>query len=181
MDIVYKEDSFCVARGIEENSGKVAFIPSVRIIIETKEGFILNHEIRKSSGGKRLPYLPGGKIFEKLEEFLRLRIGTELTLHILDAARKEALEEQGIEILKMEYFGKTRWKEKAPADIYYVKVLEFKQTDQILEHDENIERIVIPRSEIENLLFSSKFKEPQSAFMLLKYLRENPTFTASQK
>ncbi len=181
MKTVYKGKLFHVLRDEKTRFEKVIRPPGIRIITETEEGFIMNHEIRKHSGDKRLPYLPGGKVFESVAEWTSLPKGTELMLDICETAKKEAREEQGIEILKFKYLEKVECTNKIEWDLHYIQVLEFKEVEQSLEHDENIERIIIPRNEIRKLIFSRNFKEKQSAFVLLKYLEENPTFTASRK
>lgn len=147
--------------------------PGVRMIIETPDGQILiGKENRRVLG---IDYrLPGGKVFDSLDEynsFLREKNARE---KILDKAKeaviKEAREEVGILPKDFDLFhislsgGSFEW------DLYYFIVKVHEETTQSLEEGEEIEIMKISKDKLRDLALSGEMKEERSIAVVFKYL-----------
>ncbi len=153
--------------------------PGVRLFIETekdgKKALVMTKEIRREAGGYDIR-LPGGKVFDKLEDFDEHRkTGADIGPLAQLAAEKEGRQEAGI------YGGKYIPLETAKAgasvewDLHYFIVSDYKIGEQDLEDLEkgDIETLVLSAEEIFEKLTKREIKEGRSADMLWLWLQKN--------
>ncbi len=176
-EIAYHGKLFAIVKKPLEINGEIKTLevarraPGIRLIIETDDGKIaMNKEYRHELAGYDLR-LPGGKVFDSLDEYLAaLEAGGDFAEHIAAAARKEGKEEVGIDS------GDFRWVAKSIAgltiewDLHYFVVTHPKIGEQQLEHDENIEVVYLTKEEAEKACFDGSMREDRAAMQLLKYL-----------
>lgn len=146
--------------------------PGTRLIIETPEGnFILSKEKRHEL--EEIDYrLPGGKVFNTLEEynqFLKNKEG-DLLEKAKEAAKLESKQEVGIKPKKIEYLSTSHCGATVDWDLIYFIVKDYEKVEQELEEHEDIEVVEISPEELKEWLFSGKIQEDRSVSVLLKYL-----------
>jgi 8-oxo-dGTP pyrophosphatase MutT (NUDIX family) len=164
-----------LSNGKEINLEKGRRSPGTRLIIETPDGqFLISKEERPGLG---LDFrLPGGKVFNSLNEyneFLSLKKDdNEILERAKVAAINEAREEAGIDPIEMEEFcisscgGSFEW------DLYYFIVKKYNEVGQKLEEHEKIESVKISKDELIELALSGGIKEDRSVSVILKYLHK---------
>ena len=153
--------------------------PWVRMLIVDPEGrFLLTREYRYELDAEDYR-LPGGKVVDSLHEYLPL-IGSDLTEHVLEAARREALEEAWLvvhdpQVVLRDICGTTmEW------DLYYVIVRSFEMSEegQTLESGEYINLNRFTPVEVLELLKSGEVKEWRTRAFLYDYLNWSSIFTS---
>jgi 8-oxo-dGTP pyrophosphatase MutT (NUDIX family) len=157
--------------------------PGVRLLIETEKlgekALLMTREMRREAGGYDIR-LPGGKVFDSLDELDAFRIHNKDIVTLAQAAAiKEGKEEAGIsegtyELLEISKAGASvEW------DLYYFKVVHSQQGEQHLEDSEqgDIDTIVITAREIFDKLCNREIKEGRSADMLWWWLQKNGYIT----
>ena len=148
--------------------------PGVRLIITAPNGkLILTHEYRTELGDWDYR-LPGGKVFDTLSEYndyLKQKKG------VLDAAKaaaiKEAAEEVGIKVKKIEYFDTSVCSSTIEWDLFTFIVNDYEITEQKLEIGESIELLEVSLEEAKNICLEGRMKQYRDAATLLRYLHKN--------
>lgn len=162
-----------LSNGKEINLEKGRRSPGTRLIIETPDGqFLISKEERPGVG---LDFrLPGGKVFNSLNEYNQFLNLKKDDKEILEKARaaaiNEAREEAGIDPIEMEEFcisscgGSFEW------NLYYFIIKKYNEVGQKLEEHEKIESIKISKDKLIELALSGEMKEDRSVAVILKYL-----------
>lgn len=145
--------------------------PGVRALIVSDGKILLSREYRTEN--KDYDYrLPGGKVFDRLDDFCR-HDGEDLLPFAKDAVIKEVFEEVGLiaknpKLLKISKAGATiEW------DLYYFEIKEFKQDKQHLEEGEDITFAWYTVKEVLGLCKGNKIQEDRSVGVLLNYILKN--------
>lgn len=153
--------------------------PGVRLLIETekegKKALLMTREIRREAGG--IDYrLPGGKVFDTLDELDSHRNSKDDILPIVEnTARKEGKEEAGISGGEYTPLGVSRAGASVEWDLYYFKVTNAEIGEQELEEQEqgDIETVILSAKEVFENLSKREIKEGRSADILWQWLLEN--------
>ena len=153
--------------------------PGVRLLIETEKGgmkaLLMTREVRREAGGHDFR-LPGGKVFDSLEELDQHRkTGGDITPFAEAAAKKEGKEEAGISGGEYTQIDVSKAGASFEWDLHYFMVRNAELGEQDLEEHEkgDIETIVLSAEEIFEKLSRREIKEGRSADMLWSWLREN--------
>jgi ADP-ribose pyrophosphatase len=153
--------------------------PGVRLMIETeKDGMkalLMTREIRREAGGYDFR-LPGGKVFDSLEELDEHReSGYDIAPFIEIAAKKEGKEEAGISGGEYVPLGVSKAGASVEWDLYYFKITNAEIGEQELEEHEqgDIETLVLSAREVFEKLSKREVKEGRSADMLWSWLENN--------
>lgn len=146
--------------------------PGTRLIIIKDEQILLTKEYREEI--KDFDYrLPGGKVFDRLDDYLRHE-KEDLLPYAMEGAIKECKEEAGLivdqgnlTLLSISHAGATiTW------DLYYFLVHDFEisQSGQELELGEHIEVCWFPLKDLMPLCKEGKMREDRSVGVLFTYL-----------
>lgn len=156
--------------------------PGVRLLIEHKTdgkvGLLMTQELRRSREGKILDYrLPGGKVFDSLEEFNNAKENnTDISLCAFNQAKVEARQEVGVmggdfsPITIAKAGGSVEW------DLYYFLVKNPVLGEQNLTEEEkldNIEVVFLTAKEIFEKLKNKEINEGRSADVIWRWLADN--------
>ncbi|MCM2339502.1 MAG: NUDIX domain-containing protein [Burkholderiales bacterium] len=147
--------------------------PGVRLIIKNKEGkFILNKEKRHELD--EIDYrLPGGKVFDTLQEYNNfLKEGKDILEKAKEAVKLEAIQEAGIEPEEVRYLSTSHCGATVDWDLIYFSTEKFKEVEKQPEEGEEIENIEVSEEELKELIFSGKMQEDRSVAVILKYLNK---------
>jgi ADP-ribose pyrophosphatase len=147
--------------------------PGTRIIIYKNKKILITKEFRTELNNYDYR-LPGGKVFDTLEEYKRCN-KNKILAHAKKAAKKESLEETGLiiknlELLKIAKSGATiEW------DLYYFLVKDFieHKSGQKLEDGEKISINWYSLDEVKKLCLSGKISEDRTLGVLLTFLEKN--------
>lgn len=181
QEIVYSGKIFAIVK-LKQLNGEVWEIarrsPGVRIILKNSDGtYKLSDEFRHEHGSRGYR-LPGGKMFDKLEDYLKF-MGEGVTEEKLQAraradALREAEEEHGICKVPAE---KIRFIEKSVIgstvewDLYVFEISDFKLTEQKTHGMEDIQSVNLTKAQILESIDSGKFNEDRIVPVLLRYLK----------
>lgn len=153
---------------------KVRRSPGVRLIMRDGQGNILfTREFRRELS--KFDYrLPGGKVFDSLDEFNEFKQGKgDIIEKAKGAAFKEAKEETGFVPDALEYHSTSKLGATVEWDLHYfvASVNRSDQGVQELEPGENIEVVWFGEEEIKELILESdKFSEERSVAALMRFL-----------
>lgn len=184
VEVVYKGKMFEVIKW--EGKPGVMFetavrAPGVRLVIECdKDGqkaLLMTKEFRRERGREGWDFrLPGGKVFDSLDELNQFReAGSNILVKAKDAAIKEGKEEAGISGGTFIPMGISKAGASVEWDLHYFLVQNAYIGDQELEEHEqgDIETIKMTAQEIFDALVSRKVQEGRSADILWFWLAEN--------
>lgn len=162
VDVQGKEKIFEIARRS----------PGVRLIIPKDDLVILSKEFRHELG--TFDYrLPGGKVFDTLEEYNQANKSPESLLSVAEhAAKKEAHEEVGIDVTDIKFFHKSICGATVEWDLYYFIVESFETGEQHLEEGETISVELVHKDEARAMCLDGRISEERSALALLRYLSQ---------
>lgn len=151
--------------------------PGVRLIIhdENAKKVLLTKEFRRELG--EWDYrLPGGKVFDSLDEFEDFRSGGK---DIIEAAKmkakEEAQQEAGVEIAELELYKKSILGATVEWDLYVFETTDWQLSleGQELEIDEKIEADNwVTYSDARRMALSGSMQEERIALILLQWLNE---------
>lgn len=147
--------------------------PGVRLIILNGDKILLTKEYRSEHGTSDYR-LPGGKVFDKLEEYLgSLDAGKDLTEIAKLAAIKEAREETGLAIKSPSLFHLSKCGATVDWDLYYFvcEATSTKSKKQKLELGEDISIGWYDFVTAEKIALSGEMKEDRSIGVLLRFLK----------
>ncbi len=144
--------------------------PGVRLIIPQKDHILLTKEFRDEAGGYDYR-LPGGKVFDTLEEYNQaLASDVDIREAAKKAAIKEAREEVGIAVEDLSFFHKSICGATIIWDLFYFVVNSFSETIQHLEEGEDIQTVLTDEAEVRRMCLDGTIGEERSALVLLRYL-----------
>ena len=189
FEIVYKGKMFEVVRW-EGKPGKMfeaaVRSPGVRVIIECeKDGqkaLCMTSELRREAGGWDYR-LPGGKVFDLLDEFNKFREeGIDMGEKAKEAAMRESREEAGLIDGKIDFLEISTAGASVEWDLHYFLVTDARFGEQQLEEDEqgDIKTVVLTGKEIFEKLVNREVKEGRSADMLWWWLEKNKIIKLAQ-
>jgi 8-oxo-dGTP pyrophosphatase MutT (NUDIX family) len=152
--------------------------PGVRIVIETeKDGhkaLLMTKEIRREAGGFDFR-LPGGKVFDSLDELDQHReSGQDIAPLAEAAARKEGKEEAGVTGGEYASIGVSKAGASVEWDLHYFVVTNAEIGEQELSADEegDIEPVILSAKEIFDKLVGREIQEGRSADVLWMWLQK---------
>lgn len=153
--------------------------PGVRLVIECeKDGqksLLMTKEIRREAGGWDFR-LPGGKVFDSLDELDHFREqGLDVGDKAKETAMKEGKEEAGISGGTFTAMGVSKAGASVEWDLHYFLVQNTDIGEQELEEHEqgDIETIKMSAQEVFDALVSRKVQEGRSADILWFWLLQN--------
>lgn len=151
--------------------------PGVRLIIQTPNGgFILNRERRHELGLEEDLRLPGGKVFDNLEDYSAfIESGGDIKNKAKLTAIKEAVEEVGIRPVDLEFIGISKCGATIEWDLYYFVVTRYEEVGKDLKDTEDAEIIEsreLSKEELREVALSGAMNEDRSVAMILKYLNK---------
>ena len=160
----------------KEVKGKIFEIarrsPGVRLLITEWDKILLTKEYRHEH--ESYDYrLPGGKVFDTIDEFNEKLANNENILqHAEIAAKKECKEETGLIPQKLQHFHTSKAGATVERDLYYFIVKEFTTSEkgQELEKGEDITVERKTKEEVKELCLSWAIKEERSVGVLLRFL-----------
>ena len=147
--------------------------PGTRLIIRTPENKILITKEFRTETDNYDYRLPGGKVFDSLEEYNQfLNSGQDILEQAKQAAIKEAKEEVGIDVQEINYLYTSTAGATVVWDLFYfiVTKYEHREAGQELEHGEDIEVIDMSEQESKELCLDGRMQEDRSAAVLMRYL-----------
>lgn len=145
--------------------------PGTRLIITEGDTILLSKEFRHEVAGYDYR-LPGGKVFDSLEDYnAALANGTDIQAAALTAAKKEASEEAGIEVNDIAHIHTSICGATVVWDLYYFHVSRFERTAQHLEDGEDITIEAVERAKVEKMCLDGTIGEERSALVLLRFVR----------
>lgn len=162
---------------VKTGSGKKVFelarrSPGVRLIIPQNDSVLLTREYRYEINGYDYR-LPGGKVFDTLTEYNEALLNAVSIEEAAErAAKKEALEETGLEVKTLSKFHKSVCGATVTWDLFYFVASDFTQKEQSLEDGEDIEVEWVPNTKVADMCLNGEIQEERSALVLLKYLKE---------
>ena len=150
--------------------------PGVRLIIRKDNKFLLTKEHRYETND--FDYrLPGGKVFDTLEEYKKtLNDKNNLMKYAKDAAKKECIQETGLKANKISYYKTSKAGATIESDLLYFLITDFTYNEQKLEEGEIIKPEWKSVNEIKKLIINSKMKEDRSVGVFVQYLMTEKLF-----
>jgi len=144
--------------------------PGVRMIIEKDGKLLLSKEFRHEL--QAYDYrLPGGKVFDSLEEYDNaLMAGADIVVAAKEAVAREAREEVGVEVKELELFHTSVCGATVVWDLFYFLVKDFTETTQQPEEGEDITIAWMDKEEVRRRCLDGTISEERSALVLLRYL-----------
>jgi len=149
--------------------------PGTRLIIVDKQAskILLTKEYRTEL--QNYDYrLPGGKVFDTLDEYNQfLKSNKDILEPATERAKTEAREETGIIVNSIKHFYTSVNGATVVWDLFYFVIDDWQQADQQLEHGEDIEVEWLSFADAQNLAVSGKMSEDRSVGVLLRWLETN--------
>ena len=144
--------------------------PGTRLIVIKDDKILVIKEYRIEL--KDYDYrMPGGKVFDTLEEYqAALDNGLDIGKAAIKAAKKECLEEAGIIAKDIDHHCTTKAGATVEWDLYYFIVRDFDVTGQSLEEGEIIETEWKNLEEIKKMCLNNSIKEDRTVGVLLRFL-----------
>jgi len=148
--------------------------PGTRLIIPLGEdSILLTKEYRQEIDGYDFR-LPGGKVFDSLEEYNNfLRSGEDIILPATKKAKEEAKQEVGLEVKDLEHIYTSVLGATMQWDLLYFVIKESIRSEQELEHGEDIEVVEVSRDDALKMCLDGRMSEERSALVLMRYLTGN--------
>ncbi len=161
---------------IEELHGNKVFeiakrSPGVRALIINNDKMLLSKEYRRETNNYDFR-LPGGKVFDKLDDFCKHE-NENLLPYAKNAVIKEVYEEVGLvaknpNLIKISKAGATiQW------DLYYFEIKQFEKDIQHLEDGEDITFEWYSFDNVLKLCQENKIQEDRTVGVILNYLFKN--------
>jgi ADP-ribose pyrophosphatase len=148
--------------------------PGVRLIIDTSKGVLLNDEYRHELGENDMR-LPGGKVFDRLEEYLSaLERGDNMQDAAQKAANIEASEEMGMKRIEAQFIDRLICGATMTWDLYYFAVHDYDHDEDhvVGSVDHEIKGSVeVSYQEAWEMCMDGRIKEGRSVAVLLRWLQ----------
>ncbi|NUJ98014.1 NUDIX domain-containing protein [Candidatus Gracilibacteria bacterium] len=148
--------------------------PGVRLIIVKENMMLITKEFRSELDD--FDYrLPGGKVFDTLDEYEQHR-EKDILAFALEAGKKECREETGLIAKNIKYFATAHAGATVIWDLFYCIVDDFEESEagQELEHGECINIEWKTFEEIKELIKGGNMKEDRSIGVLFKFFLKYP-------
>lgn len=146
--------------------------PGIRLILvnKDKKTVTLSKEHRYELGG--FDYrLPGGKVFDSLDEYNQfLDAKSDILIPAKAKALAEAEEEVGLRLNSVQHYHTSFCGATIQWDLIYFVCNDWEEVDQKLEAGEVISRSTVPIEEAKELALNGGMSEERSALVLLRYL-----------
>lgn len=146
--------------------------PWVRLIITDKDKILLTKEFRHEHN--KYDYrLPGGKVFDTLEEFIQKRENNEdIKTYAEKAAKNECQQETGLIPKSLEHITTSKAGATIEWDLLYFLIKDFEKSEkwQELEDWEDIATERKTREEVKKLCLDWSINEDRTVWILLKFL-----------
>ena len=167
----------------EQDDGRIFEIarraPGVRLIVEDEQqNLLLTREYRNELDGWDYR-LPGGKVFDTLDEFEAFRASDD---DILEAATAKAVaegrEEAGLNVESLELFTKSTLGATVEWDLYVFAVLQWHalETGQELEAGEKIvSDNWFTYDQVEKMIMNGEVREERIALTILRWMKRSRT------
>lgn len=150
--------------------------PGVRLIVEDSDGLVLLTKEYRQEIGDWDYRLPGGKVFDSLEEYDKFRQDSG---DILTAAKRKAIaearEEAGIDITELDFFKKSTLGATVEWDLFVFCVQKWTKSEggQELEAGESIEADNwFTQDQVEKMILSGELHEERIALVLLQWMKK---------
>jgi len=144
--------------------------PGVRIIAHKDGQVLLTKEFRYELNDWDYR-LAGGKVVDKLEEYLPIREDSQkLNDAVEEAVRREAKEELGLDVKSMALFKKSTCGATVEWDLYYYTTNDFIEKENNPDEGEQIEKMWVSFQEASDMCMNGKVSEERSAIVLLNFL-----------
>ena len=148
--------------------------PGVRLIVLSPNGtkVLLSKEYRKEVDGYDYR-LPGGKVFDKLDEYnAALTSGADIAEAAAAKAKAEGREEVGLDIHAVEPVAVSKLGATMEWDLHYFKVTDYQDhpDGQALEAGEDISREWVTIAAAQEMALGGQMSEERSALILLRTL-----------
>ncbi|MFH1276642.1 MAG: hypothetical protein ABIH82_06035 [Candidatus Woesearchaeota archaeon] len=154
---------------------KVRRAPGTRLIIIKDKKILLTKEYRTELNG--FDYrLPGGKVFDSLDEYnLALKENDDILVHAIKGAKKECLEETGLVPITINHFHTTSPGAMVQWDLFYFIIDNFEnhQDGQQTEDSEIIEPLWRTYREVKQMCVNGEIKEDRTVGVLLRFILQN--------
>lgn len=176
-EVVYRGKIIEVVQ-LPQPNGKVFEVarraPGTRLIIPSKDGsqLLLTKEHRRELDDYDFR-LPGGKVFDTLEEFDSFRAsGKDILEPAETKAREEALQETGLTVTGLHHVYTSVCGTTVEWDLFYFVIDEWEEhtNGQALEQGEDITVGWYPKDEVKAMALDGRIREDRSAAVLLRYL-----------
>lgn len=169
--IVAIEEQDMTGGGKEITFEKAVRAPGVRLLVARDNEVLLTKEFRYNLHDYDYR-LAGGKVFNKLEDYLKAREDIDaINKAIEQAVITEAREELGVNVTEQEHFYTSKAGATIEWDLHYVIVSSFKElNEQTLEHGEDIEPLWVSIEEAREMCLNGDIGEERSAMTLFRYL-----------
>ncbi len=151
--------------------------PGVRLIIADKNAgtILLSRELRRELNAWDYR-LPGGKVFDTLEEFEAHRVsGGDMMQAALSKAKEEALEEVGIEVMDLSLVKKSILGTTVEWDLFVFEATawQFHERMQSGEGEQIEADTWVSYADAERMIMQGEMQEERVALVLLRWLRSH--------
>lgn len=177
---IYKKGKLFELVYQEQSDGRVFEIarraPGVRIIIanQSEQRILLTKEFRRELNGWDYR-LPGGKVFDSLDEYEAFRSADKDILVVAKKkASEESIEEAGIEVSDLELFKKSTLGATVEWDLFVFEAKEWRvaEAGQKLELGEQIEtNNWFSYDEVREKALNGEIQEDRIALILLQWMK----------
>ena len=147
--------------------------PGVRLLIvdQKNQNILLTKEKRVEASNQWDYRLPGGKVFDRLDDYLPYAEDNNALLTFAEkAADKECLEETGLQVKQKSFLHKSTSGATVIWDLYYFLVTDFTSSTQNTEAGEIIQPDWFHFDTVKDMCLNSAIQEDRSVAVLLKYL-----------
>lgn len=146
--------------------------PGVRLILERQDEILLTKEYRRELGA--FDYrLPGGKVFDALEDYNAFLDSTgDMESVALEKVIGEAVEETGLIVNKADLYHTSKLGATVEWDLLYFAITDFEDhpDGQQLEEGEDIAVVWMSKTDVRKKIMAGEMSEERSALTLLRYL-----------
>lgn len=179
-EIVYKGKIFeVVKQAMKAGEAKVVFeiarrSPGTRLIIVNNDKLLLSREFRTELNDYDYR-LPGGKVFDTLDEYNN-HLSENILPFATEAAKRECKEETGLVAKNIKHFATTKCGATVTWDLIYFIIDDFEETKdgQSLEVGEVIKTEWKTFDEVKKLCQNGSMNEDRSMGILFKFFLNYP-------
>jgi ADP-ribose diphosphatase len=171
FEIVNQFWKYYTNNGIKISKREIARrTPGVRVILNDGDKILVIKEYRTEYDDWDYR-LPGGKIFDTLDEYKeKLNVGADFMPFALSVAKKELLEETGLIADDIKFLYKSKAGATVVWDLYYFEVNNFEISTSNLEFDEIILNYWNDILQVKQMCMDGRIKEDRTVGILLKYI-----------
>ncbi len=175
--VVFKSRLFAIARTpMRKDDGTIVYFekvirgPGVRVLIEKESKILIAKEYRYEFEGYDFR-LPGGKLFEDIDSYLKNK-GSDILKKAKRTAEKECLEETGWIVKIKKHLYTTNKSATIDLPLYYLSAepVEQKNNSEYKEYGEDIEVLWKTKKEVLNMCLKGLIREEMTAAFLIRYL-----------